>query len=209
MIDRPIFITAWNQAGVGITQVWDEAPFQQCSARGLGRPCREGLLCPMPGMVRLPGAQLNLVLSFSQGRELICSLVRCWGKAGLQTLAPGEPRPRREHGRAVDKKSLLLPSRAVLLQALTVFIALSKSPRARFRVVQLSLKGKCTVLALLTLLTSWKMRFLSGKEPAGKYSSQSVLSSEPRAKPGTWEAVLGFIGTHHLSKFFLTCSGCL
>lgn len=145
----------------------------------------------MPGMVRLPGAQLNLVLSFSQGRELICSLVRCWGKAGLQTLAPGEPRRRREHGRAVDKKSLLLPSRAVLLQALTVFIALSKSPRARFRVVQLSLKGKCTVLALLALLTSWKMRFLSGKEPAGKYSSQSVLSSEPRAKPGTWKLCLG------------------
>lgn len=77
-----------------------------------------------------------------------------------------------------------------------VFIALSKSPRARFRVVQLSLKGKCTVLALLALLTSWKMRFLSGKEPAGKYSSPKRAVF--RAKPGTWEAVLGFIGTDHL-----------
>lgn len=90
----------------------------------------------------------------------------------------------REHGRVVDKKSIPLPSRAVLLQVLTGFIVLSKSPRARFHVVQLSLKSKCTVLALLALLTSQKMRFLSGKEPAGKYPSPEHAVFRPQSK--TW-----------------------
>jgi len=70
---------------------------------------------------------------------------------------------------AVGKKSLLLPSGVVLLQALMLFTLFSKSPRARFHAVQLSLKSKCTFLALLAFLTCWKIRFLNVKEPAGKH----------------------------------------
>lgn len=61
--------------GVGLTQVWVQAPSQPQDWESLAE---KGLLCPMPGTAKLPGVLLNLILSFSQGRELICSLVRCW-----------------------------------------------------------------------------------------------------------------------------------
>lgn len=97
----------------------------------------------------------------------------------------------------VDKKNLLLPSRAVLLQVLTVFTVLSKSPRARFHVVQLSLEGKCTVLALLALLTSWKMRFLSSKEPAGKLPLPKVCCLQtPEQNLALGKLCLGSLGSY-------------
>lgn len=96
----------------------------------------------------------------------ICALKAPGSKAGT---AVHEQDTVTEPKGAVGKKSLLLPSGVVLLQALMLFTLFSKSPRARFHAVQLSLKSKCTFLALLAFLTCWKIRFLNVKEPAGKH----------------------------------------
>lgn len=52
------------------------------------------------------------------------------------------------------------------------------------------------------------MRFLSMKEPAGKYPlSKACPLQIPEQNLAVQETLLVFIGTEHLPKFCLACSG--